>query len=103
MELQKSQTVLILPVIRLASSPVKPFDGCIPVRPDPLAIVMVRVEAYLQDHVVRFTPSNGPDVDYHSQSPRRKKEEILPHCFHCQHCLDCCILLLHGVVGHPGW
>merc|ERR1719186_328417 len=43
MELQKSQTVLVLPVIRLASSPVKPFDGCIPVRPDPLAVVMVGI------------------------------------------------------------
>merc|ERR1719186_990941 len=43
MELHKSQTVLILPVVRLASSPVKPFGGCVPVRPDPLAIVMVSV------------------------------------------------------------
>ena len=43
MELHKSQTVLILPVVRLASSPVKPVDGCVPVRPDPLAVVMVGV------------------------------------------------------------
>merc|ERR1711892_669271 len=43
MELNKSQTVLILPVVRLASSPVKPVDGCVPVRPDPLAVVMVGV------------------------------------------------------------
>merc|ERR1712123_343688 len=43
MELQKSQTVLVLPVVRLSSSPVKPFDGCVPVRPDPLAVVMVGV------------------------------------------------------------
>merc|ERR1739838_1054816 len=43
MELHKSQTVLILPVVRLTSSPDKPVDGCVPVRPDPFAVVMVGI------------------------------------------------------------
>merc|ERR1719186_1405396 len=66
MELHKSQTVLILPVVRLTSSPVKPVDGCVPVRPDPLAVVMVGI-------VISICLSCQPELVEQEQFLRKKQ------------------------------
>merc|ERR1740128_959364 len=41
--LTENQTVFIMPIIRLAISPVKPVNSYVPVLPEPLAIVVVGV------------------------------------------------------------